>query len=221
MKITNIRLLTSPAVTSTGASLKFIAMYDKAGVRFAHIYVELIVMSEDIKNIEESDARMYLAQLEQHAYNTVEWVELTHEDGTVEKVMAVVCQDSSVLGHDAIKFCETLIADKESHGWYMEEDGTAVDSIAGLKYPVTYVNRFTLALHEEMERLSKTRNMNDAVRHYALMNSIPCFRSMHLPELSKWAVEKRQSGWSQGIKVGRMLEAAALKECGPAVSIKL
>lgn len=208
-----VKLLSTPAVTETGAKLKFMSLWKKDGVEFAHVYVELIEISETIGNLDEVNGQMFLQQLSDRAYNTTEWVELTYEDGTVKKVLAIVCQDSERPGDDAINFMVSLQTQRDTHGWEVLENGSVANHKTGLVYSVTYVNEYTAALGYALEQLKSTMGVPDHVAHYAMLHALPFFKEMYMPDMEAHAIKQRLPGWNQAKKMAVRMAKIAETNC--------
>ncbi len=215
-----VKLLSTPAVTETGASLKFMSLWEKDGVEFAHIYVELITISETIGNLYEVDGQMFIQQLSDRAYNTTEWVELTYEDGTVKKVLAIVCQDPERPGDDAINFMVSLQTQRDVHGWEVMECGSVANHKTGLVYSVTYVNEYTAALGHALEQLKVTMGVPDHVAHYAMLHALPFFKEMYMPDMEAHAIKQRLPGWSQAKKMAMRMAKIAESNCPTPENLK-
>ena len=213
-----VKLLSNPPVTMTGANVKFMSLWERDDVLFAHIYVELIEVKETIGELDEVDGQMYLQQLTEGSYNTVEWVELTYENGETRKVMAIVNQDPERPGDDAVNFMVDLQTNKDEHGWEVLEDGTVVDHNKGAKYPITYVNAYTAELGLALEHLRTTMGMPEHVAHYAMLHALPFFQNMYMPDMEAHAIKERLPGWSQSKKMAQRMAKIAEAACPPAES---
>lgn len=210
-----VLLLTNPPITMTGANIKFMSIWKKGDVEFAHIYVELIEIKETIGELDEADGQMYLQQLSERAYNTVEWCKLIYPDGEERTMMAIVNQDSGRPGDDAINFMVNLQTNRDEHGWEVLGDGTVVDHNTNKCYPVTYVNAYTMALQQALEELRKKYEVSDHIAHFTMLHALPFFQDMYLPDMEKAAIKERWPGWNQAKKMAQRTRQRAEDLCPP------
>lgn len=208
-----VMLLTNPPITMTGANIKFMSIWKKDDVEFAHIYVELIEIKETIGELDQADGQMYLEQLSQRAYNTVEWCKLIYPDGNERTMMAIVNQDSGRPGDDAINFMVNLQTKRDEHGWEVLGNGTVVDHNKDKQYTVTYVNAYTYALQQALDELRDKFNVPEHIAHYAMLNALPFFQEMYLPDMDKAAAKERWPGWAQAKKMARRMHQRAESLC--------
>lgn len=208
-----VTLLTTPPITMTGANLKFMSIWEKDNVEFAHIYTELLEIKETIGELDEADGQMYLQQLSERAYNTVEWCVLTYPDGTTREIMAIVNQDSGRPGDDAINFMIDLQTNRDTHGWEVAKDGTVIDHKRGKKYPVTYVNAYTIELQRGLEQLRQVMAVSEHIAHYAMLHALPFFQDMYMPDMEAHAIKERLPGWNQSKKMAMRMAKIAQENC--------